>query len=168
MNFILDTYQFHPKCIYFLDKRKNNVINGIFTKILYSTEYFSMTGIYFPFSIFSETPPQKEMATENTWTSVVSNKDNIIYNYMQKLCGIEEQLLELYQYAFSANKIPVFSLKTQLAYGSIKIYRNEDEQYNTDSLVNIIGSVGNKYILKISGIWENATHYGITFKIINL
>lgn len=156
MNFILDTYQFNLNFIYFLDKRKNNIINGIFTKILYSTECFSMTGIYFPFSIFSN----------SEWTDVATNKDSIIYGYMQKICIIEKQLLVLYQSAFPANKQPVYSLKTQLAYGSIKIYKNEDEQYSTESLTNIIGSTADKYVLKISGIWENATHYGITFKII--
>lgn len=191
MNFILDVYQFHPKWIYFMDKRKNNVINGIFTKIIFSNEYFSMTGIYFPFSIYY-IQPNGEYELQNqsysahtnsvknqhhltqyspthqqqTWVSIY-NKDHFIQQYILKLCQIEEQLLEMYKTTFSLKKTPIYSLKTQLSYGTIKIYK-EDEQYITESLINIIGSSTSRYILKISGIWENTNQYGITFKIIRI
>jgi hypothetical protein len=40
--------------IFFTEKKKNIIIDGIFTKILYSTPYFTMTGLYIQFQICSK------------------------------------------------------------------------------------------------------------------
>ena len=55
---------------------------------------------------------------------------------------------------FIISKTPQYSLYDQLKNGNIKIY-------NLKNLNNI-------FLLRISGIWENDTHYGLTYKIIPL
>ena len=52
---------------------------------------------------------------------------------------------------YKVQKTPVYTLKNQLQNGSIKYYKN---------------SVGGLLYIKISGIWENPSEVGITFKII--
>ena len=40
--------------LFFTEKKKNNIIDGIFTKILYSNPYFTMTGLYIHFQLCSK------------------------------------------------------------------------------------------------------------------
>ena len=49
MNLVLDISQFTIANSYFLDTRRNIIIDGNFTKLVYSAEEFSMNGIYFLF-----------------------------------------------------------------------------------------------------------------------
>ena len=67
MNIIINPASFNSKCIFFSDKKKNNIINGCFSKIIYSPEYFTMNGIFFviPFTIKSHMPISNTFGTEN-------------------------------------------------------------------------------------------------------
>lgn len=57
--------------IFFTDKKKNIIIDGIFTKILYSTQYFTMTGLYINFQVCSKLateltrPPVRELVSKS-------------------------------------------------------------------------------------------------------
>ena len=68
MNIIINPTSFNSKCIFFLDKKKNNIINGCFSKIIYSTEYFTMNGIFFviPFTIKSHISIANPPGIENS------------------------------------------------------------------------------------------------------
>jgi hypothetical protein len=67
---------------------------------------------------------------------------------IEKLKAIEEDILKKYK----SNKVPSYKIYEQVSSGFIKIY----------------AEIGNKpnhsFILKISGIWETTTHYGLTYK----
>ena len=78
--------------------------------------------------------------------------NNKIIDY---LTSIENNVLSMYN--FSKNKELKFLLKEQLLSGYIKIH-SEDNNNDVDS----------KYIVKISGIWENEKNIGITYKIITI
>jgi hypothetical protein len=76
------------------------------------------------------------------------NVDNHI-EIIEKIKVIEENLLkkiEIY------NKIPQFKIYDQLINGNIKIFCETFSKSNND------------FILKISGIWETQTSYGLTYK----
>ena len=51
MNFIFDIKDFNIEKIHLFEKKKNIVIDGIFTKIVYSDELLTMNGIYFDFPL---------------------------------------------------------------------------------------------------------------------
>jgi hypothetical protein len=75
---------------------------------------------------------------------------------IKQLCQIETNIL---QKIFINNKIPQHKITEQFKYGHIKIFSEyiENNSYNT-----------NLFMLKIAGIWETETHYGLTFKFIKL
>lgn len=47
MNIILDTKRFSLGNVNFLETKRNMIMDGNFTKLIYSNEWFSMNGIYF-------------------------------------------------------------------------------------------------------------------------
>jgi hypothetical protein len=51
------------------------------------------------------------------------------------------------------HKIPQYKVYEQVRNGNIKIFSDNIEKINN-----------NLFMLKISGIWETETHYGITYK----
>ena len=56
-----------------------------------------------------------------------------------------------------AKKKPICRISEQLANGFIKIFIDNNKLFNNNQ---------HEFILKISGIWENESDYGITYKFI--
>ena len=71
---------------------------------------------------------------------------------IESLRIIEDGLLRKYNIR---NKIPQYKINDQIKNGNIKLFLD-----STDKLTN-----GN-FMLKISGIWETETHYGLTYKFL--
>jgi len=150
--------------IYFLDKKKNIIMDGVFTKIVYSNNCMSMNGLYIDF-------PIKNIMTNRVHSKNILQLDTISNKSLfQKLLDIEKELLSYYIQYFSPSqsefltnekhnhiqkKNIVYTLKNQLQSGSIKYYKEYDCSSKPSSLY-----------IKISGIWENQNDIGITFKII--
>ena len=57
------------------------------------------------------------------------------------------------------NKIKNYKIYDQLKSGNIKFFLE-----NNNNEINII----NYFLLKISGIWETETHYGLTYKFVKI
>jgi hypothetical protein len=51
MNISIDLQKIYLSNIYFLDKKTNVIMDGNFSKILYSNEWFTMNGLYVLFPI---------------------------------------------------------------------------------------------------------------------
>ena len=68
---------------------------------------------------------------------------------IEKIKIIEENLLKKIEIN---NKIPQFKIFEQLNNGNIKFFCDSFSKSN------------NSFILKISGIWETHTNYGLTYK----
>jgi len=153
MNFIFDIKDFNIEKIHLFEKKKNIVIDGIFTKIVYSDELLTMNGIYFDFPLEFKNGP------------ITYNNRNIHFypyepanlEYIKDFSRIEENIIHYYKYFYNINKKSNLALTNQLYSGFFKIYR-EPSHLNERA----------KYILKISGIWENKTEVGITYKIIEM
>jgi hypothetical protein len=159
MNILLYSNDFDISNIYFLDKKKNMIMDGVFTKIIYSNNCISMNGLYIDV-------PIKNIINKNNSKNIIqfdaiSNKEII-----QKMVDIEKQLLNYYVQYFSLsyekretniqNKTIIYNLKNQIQNGSIKYYK-EYEYYSQKPCL---------FYIKFSGIWENQTEIGITFKLI--
>jgi hypothetical protein len=135
--------------IFFTDKKKNIIIDGTFTKILYSTEYFTMTGLYIDFRICSKfvtdvLSKDKGLlsgrlpdATILSYDGVVSKdqsghktyiqfNQNTEYNHVQieSMCELERHILHLYSKKQLTNrtKTPIYGLQTQLQCGCIRAH----------------------------------------------
>lgn len=132
--------------IHFCDSIKNNVIvNGNFTRILYSTNIFTMNGIYLMV-------PLTEVTFEKYY-----QKYKCIFNIQHNLkiinsiCDIEFQLLQKVS-SIIKNKTPQYQIQEQFKKSHVKII-SDTTPNNT-----------NTFLLKISGIWETETQYGVTYK----
>ena len=164
MNILLYINDVHTSQIYFLDKKTNIIMDGVFTKILYSNHCMSMNGIYIDLPI-KNIMTNKIHSKNILQLDTINNKD-----LFQKLIDIEKQLLNYYVQYFSPlqidfqsnekrhhiqNKTIIFNLKNQLQSGCIKYYKEHDCYSKTGS-----------FYIKISGIWETYNEIGITFKLI--
>jgi L-rhamnose mutarotase len=84
MNLTLKMEQFNPIYLFFRDTKKNNLMDGNFTKLIYTHDLFTMNGIFLTIPIFIHT------------INVVSNK--LIVNYTclksEEVQFIEKQILD--------------------------------------------------------------------------
>lgn len=152
MNVIITTHQFQSIYAHFLDRKPNMIIDGIFSKLLYSNHHFVMNGLFIDISLQSISP--KKYNSSFIEFDVSSNKD-----MMKRISEIEKQILQNYADYFQiTNKTPVYDLSYKLHSGSLKYY--------SSSIQNKYPIVKPEYFVKISGIWETIHQYGITYKII--
>ena len=146
MNIVLTTEQFNKDKIYFTEPIENTVMeDSKFIKILYSNELITLNGIFVDvkFKIFHKENYFKKIK----YTFDTSSNKEIL----QKIYNIESNILNYYN--FTTHKKTI--IKDSLSSGMMKIFPNsENTNYNS-----------NIFILKISGLWENATEYGVTYKI---
>ena len=141
MNFIIEN--FDSNNIYFQSPVKNTVIdNSIFIGIIYSTDSVSLNSISMNVNFNVKQIEQ----VYNKVKLYISNDDEI-----KRLCKIENEILNR---ADIYGKTRRYHLSNQLNSGFIKIIH----QTYPDN-INII--------LKISGIWETQTDYGLTYKFVN-
>lgn len=142
--------EFDENHIFFGDSVINNVMNdGKFIRILYSTNNITLNGIYLLIKL-------KDVACEKYYNKFkcifnINNHKNLI----DKIKSIEENILNKFKTTF-VSKCPEYKIYEQLKNGFIKIFQevNNKLDYN--------------FILKISGVWETQTNYGLTYKFIKV
>jgi hypothetical protein len=146
MNLIQHICQYNNNNVCFCEPIKNSIFNkGSFIRILYSTSFFSLNGIYL--HILLHTTIIEKYYNKYKGYFNISNHQFIIH----KIKIIEEQILNKYiNQSFS--KIPQYKIYEQINNGYIYC----------DNLENI--NDNDNIILKISGIWENDKYYGLTYK----
>jgi hypothetical protein len=164
MNVVLLTNQIQTDNIHFLDVKKNIIIDGSFTKIIYCDPFFTMNGVflYFPIIFHSYDKINKNFIVFN-----ISNNLALI----KQVNELENQILTYYKSELNCNKKCNFCLMNQLITGKIKLYKENNfssSSYYTQNHNNHHNNNHNisntKIVLKISGIWENDCELGITFK----
>lgn len=141
--------------IVFLEKKKNIIIDGHFTKINYSDPFMTLNNIciYFPIQF--------------NYVDKTLVKNNIFFNPSQNIeliknmAHLEEQMIEYYKKEFNIKKNNNLSLYNQLKSGRLKIYK----EYNHEIKRSIERT---SIILKISGIWETNNDIGIAFKFLEM
>lgn len=120
--FAIDLNTCDPNHFYFLEQNTNLIIDGTFSKIVYTAESFTINSIY----IF------------------IPDECN---NNFNKLRQLEKQILSQYMKHSNTLKELVVGLNTLLVGKKNHLFT--------------------KKLLKISGIWENETHFGLTFRWID-
>lgn len=158
MNIVLDKYTFDRKNIFFTDTRKNMVLDGNFTKIIYSDFSFTMNSIYIVYPIF------RYYIDKNILYFQLNEANNENINWFT---SIEMYILNTYCKENNVLKQKLYSLHNQITTGKIKIYCNDANNGNENMNNNLPTLAHSNFvILKISGIWENAHNIGITYKFL--
>ena len=148
MNLVLDINNIDIINVSFLEKKDNTIVEGIFSKIIYTDEFVTLNGIFIDFPL--EIVHTDKMINKNyLFFTLQSN-----YNIISKIQELETKLIDCYNIEKNICKKNVFNLYNQLISGKIKIYNNA---YN---------SKNNHIVLKISGLWETTNEIGITYKFI--
>jgi len=154
------------------------IMDGNFTKTLYTTEHFTMNGIYllFPVEIHSIQPfiNQNKYNGESKYImKFVVTENDFNQTLLENIYKIEKSLLEYYVEYHTSNhsnmyththmnhaKRKIYSLSDQLQQGSVKFYSRNAATHMR------MGSQPSHYFIKISGLWENSSEIGITYKIL--
>jgi len=152
--------------LFFMEKKRNIIMDGFFTKIALSNTFFTMNGLYVSVRISqkqTDSPAlESDIECENKYFIFFDPYTIDNRHTTETIIEMEEKLLSMYG-VNAESKTPIYLFKTQLLNGSLKIHhpmcmkdsacRSTKESEKTQ-----------QYILKVSGIWENAYNYGITYK----
>ena len=148
MNIVKTIEQFNSDFVYFCEPIKNNIMNdGNFIRIIYSTSLFVLNGIYIIINI-NHNNVDKYYNKFRCSFDVTQYKDTI-----NSLQSIEENILKK---ANIFGKIPQYKIYDQLKNGNIKVFSESSDKIN------------GTFMLKIAGVWETETEYGLTYKFINI
>ena len=151
MNIVTLLEDYENNHISFTEPIKNTVIDDSeFIRLYYSTDDIVLNGVYIYVCLINTTLEQYY----NKYKCVFCKKSNV--TTISKLEAIEKQILA--KYSNRRNKLPEYSIHNQIMNGYIKICTNDPQKYKSGSNIELI--------LKISGLWENETSYGVTFKFI--
>ena len=148
MNIVKTLEQYDDNCVYFCEPIKNNIMNdGYFIRIIYSTPLIMLNGIYIAINI-NHTTIERYYNKFKCVFDVTIHKDLI-----EKLHIIEENIIKKINIK---GKIPQYKIFEQLKNGNIKIFSDNNDK------------ITNTFLLKIAGIWETDTYYGLTYKFIKV
>ena len=119
--------------------------NGNFIRIIYSTSFFILNGIYITIQI-------NYTSVDKYYNKFKCSFDTNQYKELiEKLKIIERGLLKK---SGILGKIPQYKIYEQLKNSNIKVFSDSFDK------------IGNTFLLKIAGIWETDTEYGLTYKFI--
>jgi hypothetical protein len=140
--------QYNEDNVYFLEPIKNNIMNnGNFIRIIYSTSLFVLNGIYININL-------NYTSVDKYYNKYKCSFDiNQYKELIEKLRIIEEGLIKKISII---GKVPQFKIYEQLKNGNIKVFSETSDK------------IGNTFLLKIAGIWETETEYGLTYKFLIL
>jgi hypothetical protein len=151
----LDLQKFTLTNLFFLDTKKNMIMDGNFTKLLYSNEWFIMNGLYLLFPIEHNGPEKIMNKTQIRFHPYSQNNQHIV----QEFAKVERKILEYYKHTRGINKKISNLLHRQMACGLMKTtkeYPNQNYSADHDHL---------QYVIKISGVWETREEMGLTYKL---
>jgi hypothetical protein len=158
MNLVLNINRFMIANTYFLETKRNIIVDGNFTKMIYSNDLFSMNGVYFLFPIDINSLDR------------IANKYIIKFNpygrknqaVIKEFVKLELRVLEYYKQMYGCSCKIVNSLSKQMFSGSMKTYRDYSiDLNNTTEDTNKTA----RFVLKVSGVWETKDDIGLTFKL---
>lgn len=148
MNIVTTLEQYNDQSVFFADPIKNTVIpNSNFIRIHYSDKNLTLNGIYLLIDLYNT----RTERYYNKYKCQFSISDNS--KIITELSNIEKNILIKNTIP---NKSPQCILTQQLNAGYMKLFADSNSNFNNNM----------KFILKISGLWENTDEYGITYKFI--
>lgn len=145
--------QFSIEHLFFMERVKNVIMkNGDFIKFIYSDQDCVMNNIYFQVPLIITGQDRSFHKTRLLYDPL----NNLNISYIRQIYAIEKSILD---YFSSNGKKPVYKISENMYHGNIH-FMDTDTSYTNENIIH------NKFIIKFSGIWENSTEYGITYKFI--
>mgnify|MGYP001222155903 CR=1 FL=1 len=131
----------NEKNINYKECTKNKILtNSTFCKLLYSNDFTTINGIPIYLEFITQSYNSKYKLFINKYANSALIKD---------ITAIENKILQNYH----CYKNPIYKIKDTIQKGVLKI--------NTEY------PISNKFIIKITGIWETDIEYGLTYRMIN-
>ena len=195
MNIVCSTDNFNTQNLFFSIPKRNIIMDGIFTKIMYSNEFVTINQIYLHihfqspfinkfmnnyfiyFNTMHNTKMIKDLIDFETLVlkqyianfNQSCNQPTDTHSSIEKKTSIQYHRDVAYPHSPKCNieKQPLFLLKEQLLSGNVKLYRESNVPTSTSTSTTICGTKPLSHtVLKISGVWENEKHIGLTYKFI--
>jgi hypothetical protein len=139
--------------IIFMEKKTNIILeHSYFTKILYSPKSITINGL---FILLNLQLSNINFINNNKNVKCIGVLANLIENTtaLQRLFGIEHELLENYKHYFGVvGKKNTYMIQNSFYGGTFKIY----EKINKST---------NMFVYRISGVWETVDKIGVTYKV---
>jgi len=157
MNIVLEISQIDIKNILFLETKKNIIIDGHFTKLIYADDVVTINGIFIAFPI--RISGIDRLMNRNTMSFQLSSGNN--QEIIKEISDFETSLIEYYKCEYNIQKSTNLMLTNQLSTCKIKLYKEF-------SNVNKNNGFSPRIVLKISGIWETSDEIGVTYKFIEM
>jgi hypothetical protein len=151
----IDLQKFTLTNLFFLDTKKNMIMDGNFTKLLYSNEWFVMNGLYLLFPIEHNYSEKNINKTQIKFNIYSENNQNVI----QEFAKMERKILEYYKQTRCINRKISNLFYKQMASGIMKTSREYPNQPHMNENENY------QYVIKISGVWESRDEIGLTYKL---
>jgi hypothetical protein len=151
----MNVSQFDPQCIWFRDVKKNMLMEGNFTKLIYVHEWMTLIGVVIMIPVHIQN-------IEN-----IMGKKYIYYDceVLDSLFDIEKEILDVYQKMFHCSyKTQIYKLQAQIGkkrylsfpLNSVWSTGCKDWRENTEQV----------FCIKIIGVWETVSEIGLTYKIL--
>ena len=137
--------------IRYLYPKKNTIMEGEFTKIMFSKSNVTMNGIYLYIPLITE----KKITSNNEIfiRNILNNSNNT--SIVADLKLLEKVILHNYQEYTRKNKLMDTILTKQLLSNQIRVY-HDNHNHNLKKK--------NYYVIKISGIWETSKKTSLEHK----
>jgi hypothetical protein len=148
MNVAVGIDEFDINSVFYQKQIVNTVMeDACFVRILYSNELITINGIFIKINL----KINNVEAYYNKYKCIFNQGENV--NTITTIKAIENQILKHY----SSKKKHVNKISDQLNTEAIKIFTETN-----------VKKIPCEFILKISGLWETATEYGITYKFTHI
>jgi hypothetical protein len=142
--------------IRYLYPKKNTIMDGEFTKILFSKNNITMNGLYLYLPLSIDSNNRNNYNKNEIYTRILS-RTSLNNQIISDLKQLEKLILNHYLEYTKCGKQPELILQKQLITNQLRVYH--DKPYSKKL---------NKYVIKISGIWETNSKIGLTYKIMEL
>jgi hypothetical protein len=144
--------------MFMASKANKMYIDGVYTKIIYTHNYFTLNGLWIELPISVQSIEKTNSHYYQVKLSASKNHDSINHNISQ----FEKKMLQIYQNSMNIfHKKPSYVLYNQFILGHLKIHNGIPSSMSIDHNRHCSPF----YYIKISGIWETPEEFGITYKI---
>jgi len=152
----LNEQTLNDMCMCFLNAVKNKIMPGTFTRIIYSNELFTINSIYFQFNM--------NVMNMGMFYNKILYKFNPDQHGLAIMKQLEKNILSQYASSLKEFKRPLLKIQEILNSGNLKIFKKNTLNFITNP-TQVVHTVKNTtFCLKIIGIWESDTEYGIIYK----
>jgi hypothetical protein len=164
MNVVITPGEYKSFQVYFTEKRANtHIANSTFNRITYSTPDFVMNGIYIQFELFVRQTEQN--FNSNIYNCYFDTQQEHNRQMLSIFQNIETSILDKWsrtQYSLAdavtppTSQLPTGDIIQQLRTGVISVWKHDMVIHDKPQYQH--------FIIKISGVWENETGRGLTYK----